>query len=427
MPTEKKNVLTRERVERILAKKCSPNLRSELQTYTTIEAAAAELLVKRRKGAITFSALRSLDESAARHLAGHKGPLNLGDAIKLSEGAAEALARHQDQLSLKLGSADSKAVSEEALARLARHPNLNLEVHSETLSAPRCAALAQQRGGYLRINLSKPTASALRTLIVTRPDQLDLDSSFHWLTPENAATLGQFQGGVLDLSILRDKPVGPGTLKLLSEIETRHRVHLSLSGLHQLTPALAKILAQKKGGRVSLNRLEEIDVESARALAQMRAELILGESESFSPCKAPDAAIRELAQNLNPSPETWAEVFPDGSGIQARHLRGLPGSSLSFVAVDLSDATCEALAKYPGSVNFSDDPDAMDFDDFDDIDSDDAEAKTAEGEGIQVSAKGARLLSKRRALTIPRKRLPKEARAVLDRAGSWQGDDWSRR
>jgi len=384
-------VLTKIKAEKILArKKCSENLFNELCDYCTIDADAAEVLATRNEKAIRFNSLKSLSDLAAFQLAKHKGHLDLGTGIVLSESAAELLAKHKGTLSVSI----SNKFSDQALANIVKHRNLNLEIYSSSLSESRCSALSQQQGGCLTLVISTISPQALRILINTRADEVRLSSQFIWLSEETSRILNLFQGHRLSLSLDPDKNgvVSPEIVDLLSRVRTAHYAEIWFVNLKEITLNLAQIIAQKHGGRACLHRVLEIDFEIAQALSKLNAELILGEAGSFSQCYASDEAVRVLAGNL-------------------------PGGSLEFWELSLTDATCEALAKFAGEVCFSG---ASLCDDWRD--------RMEDSRGyMKISENGARLLVNRQSITLPKKRLSKAVREIFAEAGCWQGDDWTRR
>ena len=121
------------------------DLSTDLHEFSSIEAAAAESLAK-RKGTLYLSGLTSLSDAAAEALGKHQGTLDLNGLTSLSDAAAKALAKHEGTLDLK----GLVSLSDTAAEALGKHEG-SLELSGLTsLSNKQAKALAKHKG-YLLI------------------------------------------------------------------------------------------------------------------------------------------------------------------------------------------------------------------------------------------------------------------------------------
>lgn len=146
----------------------------------------------------------------------------------------------------------------------------------------------------------------------------------------------------------------------------------------QLSPSAAKSLAQKSGP-LSLSSLESLDLEVAGYLSKLSGPLSIG--RDWYGCETSSEAIEALVKTLS-------------------------GGDLNFAPCKLADTTCEALADFAGDVSFID---------------------YVYGNITEMTEKGALSLAKRKSLRVSRTKIPKAARKILEKHGSWTDQTWTRK
>lgn len=214
-------------------------------SITDIDAEAARALAN-FKGRVEFFDLSRLDGDSAEALSSHTGELSL-KVTDLTPAVAKALARKPGKLTLVLGRPDEPLkLTAETARELSRFVNGNIGL-SNVAFEPSPEAVLDAFAGYrgdLSVALRDP------------------------LTDEAAQALGRLKGS-LAVSLPEGSPVDP--VRWLAS----HAGDLTIFGLTDCPLALAKALAEHRGGELSLDGMQQMSEPAAAALVQHAGPLTL--------------------------------------------------------------------------------------------------------------------------------------------------------
>jgi len=205
MAAKPENVLTAK-----IAQKAVARGDCDLNEYTTIEDAAAEVLAG-YEGYIELDGISRLSEHLARSLAKHKGGLSLGGISSLSEETSAILSKRQGSIAL------------DGLKKLSNESALHLTECPEGLYLNGLADISDE----------------LLAILAKHKEALGL-VAFNKLTLENAKILSEHQGG-LSLGVF--KSITPEIAHVLA----KHSGHLSL-GIKDLSDEVLDIFSKREEG-----------------------------------------------------------------------------------------------------------------------------------------------------------------------------------
>jgi mono/diheme cytochrome c family protein len=307
---------------------------AEPATLTTLSVEDAKRLAGENRGRLTLDRLTTLPDDVAKELAKREGWLSLNGLTTLSNATAAALGDHKGYLLLD----GLTSLSNEAAAGLARHGgylSLNgIRTLPDEAAVPLfqtggAAGHAAVRGGLAMRGLTTLSPAAAKAIAGRKAAEVHIDG-LTTLTPEAAAILMTVNGHVWNGQL-------PGITTVSEELaQAMAKRGVSLPGLKELSPAVAKALEGKLGGDlrgltslsaevaavalkqargVNLDGLKELSDELAQVLAKTDGPLSLNGLTNLSASAADAIAKRDKDISLN----GLAEITPAAAAKLAAH------------------------------------------------------------------------------------------------------------
>lgn len=311
-----------------------------------------------------LSSYETIEPDAAKCLRKHKGPLDLGGLIDLSDTAAQHLSKHKGNLALD----GLTSLSDTTAGHLGRHLG-NLHLNGITrLSSCAAAHLGKHGDGgfdYLGLNGLTKLQDEVAQGLCKHQGPLDLNGLTQ-LAPPVAKHFAQHEGnlslnGLVELPDAVAKHLGP------------HRGSLCLNGLTSLSDAAAECLSEHKEF-LELNRLTALSETAACCLGRHDGSIDLNGLTSLSDAaasalakhKVDDLSLNGLRELSEPAAKSLGEH--QGYCLRLRSLKSLSDSAAGNLSkhkgpieldnlTDLSDAARAWLDSAPGGCRL---PDALD-------------------------------------------------------------------
>ena len=306
-----KDVLTVEIAKRFLRKW------QDLDTFTSIETDAAEMLSKCKREELALDGLANLSDAAAEGLSKHKGDwLGLNGLTSLSGAAAKSLSKHKGDLHLN----GLTSLSDAAAEGLSKHKGEDLYLNGMTSLSDAAAESLSKHKGDLYLNgltsLSDAAAEGLRR-----------------------------HGGSLYLEGLTSLSDSPGHVALAESLSKSE--YLLLDGLTSLSDAAAESFSKHRGW-LNLGGLKSLSDAAAESLSKHRDQLCLGLT------KLSDHQARSLGNRNGPDVALRLCDLKTLSGAAAAHLGKSKGDCIDLRGLrSLSSSAAYGISSFPGTLELS--------------------------------------------------------------------------